>query len=114
MTISSSSRIQRVFKYLSLSTLALITLPNVSARADVGDGISALIDNLYNQLGPVVNSLAILAIGVGSLVFITAGGNIDKRTIGKRVFFGALGGILIFNIAPGIVEWASANLNVTF
>jgi hypothetical protein len=97
-----------------LTILFSLSIRAIPAFADVGTGISTFIDSLYTQLAPVVNSVAILAIGLGGILFVTAGGNIDKRSLGKKIFFGALGGILIYNVAPGVVKWASTNLNITF
>jgi hypothetical protein len=116
--MSQFKSILRTLLQLSLSygitILFALSVLSIHAFADVGQGISTFIDSLYTQLAPVINSVAILAIGLGGILFVTAGGNIDKRSLGKRIFFGALGGVLIYNIAPGIVKWASTNLNITF
>lgn len=107
----------RQVKLVAFAITTLISfsvLTSIHSHAAIGDGVSTLVDNLYTELAPIINSIAILAIGIGGITFITAGGNIDKRSIGKRVFFGALGGILVYNIAPGIVEWSSSNLTISF
>jgi hypothetical protein len=109
--IKSITQILFSYSLIILFSLSILAVP---AFADVGTGISTFIDSLYTQLAPVINSTAILAIGLGGILFVTAGGNIDKRSLGKKIFFGALGGILIYNIAPGVVKWASTNLNITF
>ncbi|MBC7471696.1 MAG: hypothetical protein H7196_00315 [candidate division SR1 bacterium] len=105
--------LQKTF-YYSLIIILALSIQSILVFADVGTGISTFIDSLYTQLAPVINSVAVLAIGLGGILFVTAGGNIDKRSLGKKIFFGALGGILIYNIAPGVVKWASTNLNITF
>lgn len=116
--MSKSILMFKTLAQLSLSygiiILFSLSILSIHAFADVGTGISTFIDSLYTQLAPVINSVAILAIGLGGILFVTAGGNIDKRSLGKKIFFGALGGILIYNIAPGVVKWASTNLNITF
>jgi hypothetical protein len=114
-------QIKTIFKLIAQNSIIYamvilfsLLLHPVTALADVGQSVSTLIDSLYAQLSPIINSLAILGIGLGAVTFITAGGNVDKRTLGRRIFFGALGGILIYNIAPGLVKWASTNLTIKF
>jgi hypothetical protein len=113
-TISLIKPLTQLSLSYCLTILFSLSIRAIPAFADVGTGISTFIDSLYTQLAPVVNSVAILAIGLGGILFVTAGGNIDKRSLGKKIFFGALGGILIYNVAPGVVKWASTNLNITF
>ena len=105
-------------KVLSISILilgitVLITPTNVFA-ADWGQNIASKIDDIFKQLQPIVISLATLGIGFGAIQWATSGGNVDKKAMGKKIFFGAAVAIAIYFSAGAFVSWAQTNLKIEF
>lgn len=79
-----------------------------------GDVISSKITDFQQQLAPVFYAFSALALMFGAFQYLTASGNVDKRTLGKNILFGVIVAIIIFSSAPSLVTWASTNLRIEF
>ena len=82
--------------------------------ADWGQNIATKINDVFAQLQPIVISLATLGIAFGAIQWATSGGNVDKKSMGKKIFFGAAITIAIYFSASSFVNWAKDNLAIQF
>lgn len=108
------SILQVSFIALSILGLSVLLTPTTAFAADWGTNIARKIDDIYNQLQPIVISLATLGIAFGSIQWATSGGNVDKKAMGKKILFGAAISIALYFSAGAFVGWAKDNLKIEF
>lgn len=99
---------------LSILTLSVILAPTTAFAADWGTNIANKINDIYTQLQPIVISLATLGIAFGSIQWATSGGNVDKKSMGKKILFGAAISVAMYFSAGAFVNWAKDNLKIDF
>jgi ribose/xylose/arabinose/galactoside ABC-type transport system permease subunit len=93
---------------------AFVLSPTTAFAADWGQNIANKINDIYTQLQPIVISLATLGIAFGAIQWATSGGNVDKKSMGKKILFGAAISIALYFSAGAFVNWAKDNLKIDF
>lgn len=94
--------------------MAFVLSPSTAFAADWGQNIANKINDIYTQLQPIVISLATLGIAFGAIQWATSGGNVDKKSMGKKILFGAAISIAMYFSAGAFVNWAKDNLKIDF
>ena len=116
--ITKSVKISPIVQTLSIAFgilgLAILLNPTKIYAADWGQNIATKIDDIYKQLQPVVLSLATLGVAFGAIQWATSGGNVDKKSMGKKILFGAAISVALYFSAGAFVTWAKDNLKIEF
>jgi uncharacterized membrane protein len=74
-----------------------LNLPDIS--------IEQLLTNIFNLAAKIVASIAALAIVIGGIMWMTAGGNAETETKARQTIIAAVIGLIIVGAAVGIVNF---------
>jgi len=67
--------------------------------------IQQLLTNIFNLVAKIVASIAALAIVMGGVMWMTAGGNAETETKARQTIIAAVIGLIIVGAAVGIVNF---------
>lgn len=107
-TQQASIRKRLLFAVISISTLILISLPQIAYGQDEEGGISGLVSaatDIVDQLIPLVASLTLLAFFWGLAKYIFNAGDEQAREQGKRVMIGGIIALFLIASVGGIVQF---------